>query len=97
MFKTKSMFKNKRSAFIQAIGLLVFCFMAVASSSSKEGASNIDWGEAVRGGTVGGIAGYNGMVCIGSASSESEATELADSKGYTTVIWDSVNGRVYAK
>jgi len=90
------MFSNKRSFFIQAIGLVVFCFMAMASSSSKGSSSSsydIDW----RGAAVGGAAGYNGMILIGKASSQSDAERLAASKGYSEYLWDSVNHNVYAK
>ncbi|MDE5568964.1 MAG: hypothetical protein K2I89_08750 [Muribaculaceae bacterium] len=87
--------KNKQKIFIQVMALVVFCVMALASASSKQASSdsNIDW----RGAAVGGVAGYNGYIRIGTASSESEARQIAGSKGYSEYLWDSVNGAVYAK
>ena len=68
--------------------------MAAASSSSQHANDrNIDW----RGAAVGAGAGYNGYIIIGTASSEEDAIELATSKGYSYYLWDSVNGKVYAK
>lgn len=88
------MIKNRLSIFIQAMVLLAFCTMAAASSSSKEtSGSNFDW----RGAAVGAAAGYDGYIIIGSASSEAEAKRIAEAKGYSYYIWDSVNGKVYAK
>lgn len=90
------MLKNKRKLIIQALGLIAFCVIAAASSSSQHASSSgsgIDW----RGAAVGGAAGYNGYIIIGSANSESQARDLAGSKGYSQYIWDSVNGKVYAK
>lgn len=84
---------NRLSVFIQVVGLIAFCAMAAASASSQEALGDID----VRGAAVGGIAGYNGYIIIGRASSESDAKGLARSKGYSVYIWDSINGAVYAK
>lgn len=95
------MVRNKQKIFIQIVGLLFFCLIAVASSSSKDStssrSSSFDWGSAGRGAAVGAAAGYNGYTLIGRASSESEARELAGSKGYSYYLWDSNNGGVYAK
>lgn len=83
---------NKSRIYLQIAGLFVFVLIAMASSSSKD-SSSFDW----RGAAVGGTAGYNGYIPIGKASSNSEACELAKSKGYNYCIWDSNNGVVYAK
>lgn len=88
------MIKIRLSIFIQAMVLLAFCTMAAASASTKSASgSGIDW----RGAAVGASAGYNGYVIIGSASSQSQAANIAKNKGYSEYIWDSVNGNVYAK
>lgn len=90
------MLKNNRKIFIQALGLIAFCIMAAASSSSQHANSSdggIDW----RGAAVGAGAGYNGYIPIGKASSESGARSLASNKGYSAYLWDSVNGVVYGK
>lgn len=84
--------KSKSRIYFQIAGLLFFVLIAMASSSSKD-SSSFDW----RGAAVGGAAGYNGYIIIGTASSNSEACELAKSKGYNNCIWDSFNGAVYAK
>ena len=84
--------KSKSKIYLQVAGLLFFVLIALASSSSKD-SSSFDW----RGAAVGGAAGYNGYIIIGKASSNSEACELAKSKGYSYCIWDSNNGAVYAK
>lgn len=88
--------KKKRFIFLQVIGLVAFCFMAAASSSSQH-ASSSDSSFDYRGAAVGAAAGYNGYVIIGTASSESEAQRLAARKGYDYYLWDSVNNNVYAK
>lgn len=86
--------KNKLNTIFQIMGLIAFCAMAAASSSSQQSTSkNIDW----RGAAVGAAAGHDGYIIIGSASSESEARRLAESKGYSYYIYDTVNGNVYAK
>lgn len=87
--------KNRINLLMQILGLTVFCILAAASSSSQSAtkSSDIDW----RGAAVGAGAGYNGYIIIGTASSESSASELAASKGYDYYLWDSVNGKVYAK
>lgn len=87
------MSKNKRYTYIQIIGLILFSCIALSSASSQDIGRNIDW----RGGAVGAAAGYNGMLPIGTASSESEARSLTASKGYTEYVWDSINHNVYAK
>lgn len=91
------MFKFKKTVIFQALGLVLFCVLAMASSSQKSSSSSsysdIDW----RGAAVGGTAGYNGYSYIGTASSESDARSLTANKGYSQYIWDSVNGKVYAK
>ena len=90
------MLKNKQKLFFQIFGLIAFCLFAASSSSSKGSSSSgsgFDW----RGAAVGAGAGYNGYTIIGKASSESEARDLAGSKGYSAYLWDSVNGAVYAK
>lgn len=86
--------KNKRNTIFQIMGLIAFCAMAAASSSSQQSTSrNVDW----RGAAVGAAAGYDGYIIIGSASSDSEAKKLAASKGYSYYIYDTINGNVYAK
>lgn len=87
------MSKTKTIALVQLIGLVLFGGMAISSASSKDTASSIDW----RGAAVGAAVGYDGYIIIGTASSEAAAIKLAESKGYDYYIWDSVNGKVYAK
>lgn len=91
--------RNKLRIFIQAICLAAFCFMAAASASSQHSSGGgTDWGAVGRSALIGAGAGHEGYDCIGTASSESEAKALAQSKGYTNRwLWDSNSGLVYAK
>ncbi len=50
-----------------------------------------------RGAIVGGLGGYHGYVTLGRASSQSEAIQLAKSKGYSNYLWDSDTGLVMGK
>lgn len=87
------MSKDKKVVLIQIIGLILFGGMALSSSSSKDSLRDVDW----RGAGVGAAAGYNGYTLIGSAQSEEAARTLTANKGYSYYIWDSINGKVYAK
>lgn len=90
------MFKHKH-ILIQGIGLVIFCLLACASSSSQGSSgsshSSIDY----RGAAVGAAAGYNGYIPIGKASSDSQARQMAADAGYSYYLYDTNNGVVYAK
>lgn len=91
------MIKKNINVIIQVICLCLFCFMAAASASQQSAGSGSYWSEMGRAALVGAGAGHDGYVFIGVESSESEARELAASKGYSRYIWDSKNGNVYGK
>ncbi|MBD5287656.1 MAG: hypothetical protein HDS28_01085 [Bacteroides sp.] len=89
---------KKRNLILQVIGLVVFCSMAAASSSSQSSTgSRTDWGAVGRSALIGAGAGHDGYDYIGVASSQSKAEELASSRGYSEYIWDTNSGNVYAK
>lgn len=89
---------NKKYLIFQVLGLVVFCLMAAASSSSQHSAgSGTDWGSVSRAALIGAGAGHEGYDYLGYASSEAKAKELAASKGYSRYIWDTNSGNVYAK
>lgn len=90
---------NKKYLIFQVLGLAIFCFMAVASSSSQgsHSSSGTDWGAVSRAALIGAGAGHEGYDYLGYASSEAKAKELAASKGYSRYIWDTNSGNVYAK
>lgn len=90
-----SFLSSKTRVIIQICGLLAFSFMGLASASSQQ--ATRDSGIDFRGAAAGAYAGYQGYIIIGSASSQSEAYKLAEKKGYSKYLWDSVNGNVYAK
>lgn len=87
----------KTKVLIQAMCLGLFCLMAAASASQNSTGSNTDWNRVGRAALVGAGAGYDGYDYIGTVSSQSEAKELAASKGYSQYIWDTNSGNVYAK
>lgn len=92
------MIKKNLKIFIQAMCLCLFCFMAVASASSKQSSgSRTDWGAVGRSAIIGAGAGHDGYDYIGVASSKSEAEQIAASNGYSKYIWDTNSGAVYAK
>lgn len=89
--------KKNLNVIIQAMFLCLFCFMAAASASQQSASSGTDWSGLGRAALIGAGAGHEGYDYIGRASSESEARELAASKGYSRYIWDSKNGNTYGK
>lgn len=74
--------------------LVLVSFVTLAAGSGGTEKATVD----LRGAAVGGTAGYYGYTYIGTASSESQAIDLATRKGYSGgYVWDSNNGAVYAK
>lgn len=63
---------------IQATCLGLFCFIAAASASSQPSTgSRTDWGAIGRSALIGAGAGHDGYDLLGTASSESEAKQMA--------------------
>lgn len=86
-------FKKILISGIQLIGVCVFLLIAASSASTQKAGSSLDY----RGAAVGGIAGSKGYIYIGKASSDREAQALVREKGYSSYVWDTINGNVYAK
>ncbi len=84
--------------FIQIMCLCLFCFMAAASATTQNSSgSGTDWRSIGRSAVIGAGAGHDGYDCLGTASSQSEAKKMAASQGYSTYIFDTNSGLVYAK
>lgn len=93
------MIKKNFKIFLQIFCLGLFCCMAAASASSQHssGGSGTDWGAVGRSSLIGAGAAHEGYDLLGSASSESEAKQIAASKGYTRYLFDTNSGLVYGK
>lgn len=77
---------------------IVFSIMLlVGCTAYLSGCSSLSQATPARAAFIGGVSGYYGWTTLGRVSSESQAAELASSKGFSNYMYDSVTGIAYGK